>query len=380
MEPDPRVREALGALDDGSQGLDSAAVERIARTVAERGPAEIARGRNAIVAKRSAAVFLAAAAAVVLGTLTAGDDAAPVASVTPAPATTPRPPMCATRSVGESARFAPTTGGAAALDLGTRALVTRSPGAVVEIGALSPCELVLALGEGTVTVDARDLGGGTLAVDTPEARVTVRGTRFDVRRSGQVTDVRVEEGIVEVAASGSTIELRAGERVRATADTLERDAPAWESATSAVPPPDASEEALPPAERRPALDAESLATRGAAHERTGDLDAARADYRAAMTMRGLAAEAACLSLARLELGAGRHTAARAALRTHRARFARGSLAVEAAWLAVQVERAADQPDAARVIAERLVRDHGGTAQARAARSWLSSENDREDER
>ena len=393
MEPDPRIRRALRALADEDPELGRVSTERIAREVAERGPAEVARGRNAILAKRSAVVLFAAAAAVVLGTLATREEAPRVVSHERLPETSPVAPACATRAVETTAGFVAAAQGGTVLDLGTRAVVRASAGTTVEVGALEPCELVIALHEGSVSIEARDLGGGTLAVRTPEARVTVRGTRFDVHRRGDATDVTVREGVVVVAAASSTIELRAGERARASGGTITRsedtesaDGTAADPGEQAARPSsdvasaDTEHAVRPAAHARDALDAEALATRGAARERAGDLAGARADYRAAMTMSGLAAEAACLSLARLELRAGRAAAARSTLRTHRARFAGGSLAVEAAWLAVQVERTAGRSDEARALAEQLVRDHAGTAQARAAQAWLSSGNDREDER
>ena len=73
----------------------------------------------------------------------------------------------------------------------------------------------LLLPSGRVFVDVPKLpSGSTLSVRTPDAEVRVHGTRFQVIRTSQETQVHVAEGVVEVRPEGigrPALTLRAGE-------------------------------------------------------------------------------------------------------------------------------------------------------------------------
>ncbi len=89
------------------------------------------------------------------------------------------------------------------------------------------------LTSGQVMVSVPKLGRGSLVVNTPNARVTVHGTRFSVEvrpasaASSVETRVAVSEGIVSVASDGHEVFLRPGARwssVAAPAQLAEPDA------------------------------------------------------------------------------------------------------------------------------------------------------------
>lgn len=119
----------------------------------------------------------------------------------------------------------------------------------------------LLLARGTVDVEVPRLAQPVeFAVDTPDARVVVHGTRFQVHvdpgaAPGAVTQVAVTRGIVSVQAGSKEVWLRAGERWPAAAAPAQPEvAP---DATAPLEPelqpaPAAEEEegAAPPAKRR----------------------------------------------------------------------------------------------------------------------------------
>lgn len=79
-------------------------------------------------------------------------------------------------------------------------------------------------------------GGAGFRIDGPDARVTVRGTRFGVRADGTPTTVYVVEGAVDVAARNSATRLTARQMlaVGGSAKPLEDEALRW-IATNEVP-------------------------------------------------------------------------------------------------------------------------------------------------
>jgi ferric-dicitrate binding protein FerR (iron transport regulator) len=85
----------------------------------------------------------------------------------------------------------------------------------------------LVLPSGRVSVDVPKLpAGASLSVWTPEAKVRVRGTRFQVMRTERTTQVTVSAGVVEVAPEGGgrpLHTLRAGESLTVPAAELYRD-------------------------------------------------------------------------------------------------------------------------------------------------------------
>lgn len=92
--------------------------------------------------------------------------------------------------------------GVAVGELPSGARVTLERGAV-RIDRASTSEERLLLERGAVSLEVPHLGAGrTLSVDTPEAQVRVRGTRFHVSRDELGTTVSVAEGEVEVRPEG----------------------------------------------------------------------------------------------------------------------------------------------------------------------------------
>lgn len=383
MEPDLHIRSKLQALEDEEGGeLSQDAHRRVARAVGEHGPGAVARGRSERMARRSAGLFLAAGAAVFVMSAITGEETSEQRPLEAMPQTLPAAaaPACATRALPAGAAFAPQPSGAARLDLGARGEVVTTTGTLVHIETLSRCSLVLALEEGSVSVHARDLGGGELAVRTADALIAVRGTRFAVRRAEGGTSVEVAEGVVAVLVGGvERAQVGAGQTARVEEDRLTLGE--QETAAAHVPSPSPRPAPLdrprrPREPREPRLGAEDLSVRGAQRERAGDLEGARQDYATAARLGGVAGEAAMLSLARLELRLGRIARARQALRMHEARFRRGQLGLEAAWIGVQVESRAGDRREARRLARFLVEQHPGTSQAAAAERWLEQEERR----
>lgn len=107
---------------------------------------------------------------------------------------------------GESKSAILDTGARIRLDTGTIRLAPTSEG-----------KQSLVLRSGRVTVEVPKLPPGkTLSVVTPDAEVRVHGTRFQVTRTAQETQVYVQEGVVEVLPEGSgraSQTVRAGESV-----------------------------------------------------------------------------------------------------------------------------------------------------------------------
>ncbi len=87
----------------------------------------------------------------------------------------------------------------------------------LRLAVASQASQTLVMPLGRVFVEVPKLPpGSTLSVRTPDAEVRVHGTRFQVVRTEKETQVRVEEGVVEVrpAGLGRPVELvRAGESV-----------------------------------------------------------------------------------------------------------------------------------------------------------------------
>ena len=114
----------------------------------------------------------------------------------------------------------------------------------------NPNEDWLDLEQGLVTLQVSKLPPGLgFSVQTPDARVTVHGTRFSVRVTarpplGTVTFVAVSEGRVAVDSHGRTVLLGPGERWSSETETTEQDEPRHASVGNA-PPPVSGPEAKP---------------------------------------------------------------------------------------------------------------------------------------
>jgi tetratricopeptide (TPR) repeat protein len=121
---------------------------------------------------------------------------------------------------------------------GARVAVEGGPsGARVQLVTSRTQTRELKLERGRVVLDVDPLAvGAELAVLTPEARVTVHGTRFLVESSAAGTTVAVDRGRVRVGRRAQTIEVVAGQRL----------APGTPGVTTLLPEDTARLEALEP--------------------------------------------------------------------------------------------------------------------------------------
>jgi hypothetical protein len=151
-----------------------------------------------------------------------------------------------------------------------------------------------------------------------------------------------------------------------------RPAPRVPSPTPKIPEP---AEPVAPEVRDP-VEAPSLGRLLAQAEklrRAGDITGAREAFRKAGQYPDRDARNAWVGLARLELGQGRISATRAALREYHRRGG-GVLEPEALWIGVRAEEKAGNTNEAKRLAEELVRDHEDTPQGEAAQRWLERED------
>jgi len=154
----------------------------------ERAACQAARGCRRRVFARRVAPFAATAAMAAVIALVMG--------VTAGRRHTPGPRLVEAGGVLDD------TAGVAVGELPSGARVTLERGAVRVDRATSSEERLL-LERGAVSLEVPHLGAGrTLSVDTPEAQVRVRGTRFHVIRDELGTTVSVTEGEVEVRPEG----------------------------------------------------------------------------------------------------------------------------------------------------------------------------------
>jgi hypothetical protein len=105
------------------------------------------------------------------------------------------------RRLAPGARLHATAGAeTAVLGSGTR---IRLDAGAVKLAMASKGEERLYLETGRASLDVPRLApGSALSVRTPEAEVRVHGTRFQVTRTGQETQIQVTEGVVEVRPEG----------------------------------------------------------------------------------------------------------------------------------------------------------------------------------
>ena len=153
-----------------------------------RAAAQAARGRRRRVLAHRAAPFAATAAAAAVVALVMG--------VTAGRNHKPAPRLV------EAGLVLDDSAGASLGQLPSGARLTLERGAVRCVRATADEER-LALDRGTVSLEVPHLGAGrTLSVETPDALVRVRGTRFQVARDELGTTVSVTEGEVEVRPEG----------------------------------------------------------------------------------------------------------------------------------------------------------------------------------
>ena len=394
---DDAFRRRVGALAESDpECLDEAARERILARVAAEGPLLARRARRTRVVTAIAIPVLAAAAVAAL--LVGRRDAVREA---PMAASTPVGPACAARVQPVAASFERVQSGQR-LDLGATAFAFASSDSTVRLIDAAPCKTTIELSSGTVTVHAKDLGGGELAVRTKDGEVSVHGTVFAVTETGDSLSVEVVEGRVLVAHKAERVVIGAGERLLASELGVARGSLGGERAKQlrafvvapevvgfdTLRPPDFEKEprkpsagpSLPrvkqgiepvelPSTEGPETD---LLAQAELARRGQDFTRARELYGQAAQTGGATGEAALVALARMELGLGQSSAALDATRRRRERFGQGTLGPEALWIEVRSYRLAGDQERARVLAKDLVRTWPSSPQARAAEQWLSS--------
>lgn len=398
---DERFRRRIGELarsDEASLGDE--ARERIVRRVVAEGPALARRARHARAARVVVAPLLAAAAVVALFVLHRAHTEPPAAVA----ASNAGSPACAARGVdvGAKAGFVRDQSGQK-LDLGATAFARASSDSDVRLVEASPCRTILELATGTVSVHAKDLGGGELVVRTRDGDVSVHGTIFAVTETGESLAVEVVEGHVLVGHRSDKLMVDGGERVLASDLGVARGALAPDRARElkaslgaptvvgfdaleqvdsakgarrAAAPVAGGGQAKPEAEavELPADETgdTDLLAQAELSRRGHDYARARELYRQAAQGSGATAEAAWVALARMELGLGRASAALEATKRRRERFGQGTLGPEAAWIEVRSYKLEGDKERARALAKDLVRTWPSSPQARAADQWLSS--------
>lgn len=391
MNPNDRLRERLRAFDPATpEDLNAEQRADIARIVRKQGPAIVARARRQASAVRMAGAGIAlAAAATLISVLPWSRSQDRSASVVVAPAAQP----ACTKDANSAPMFGADGQGRETLEFG-RARAVAEPDSEVSLAEFAPCHTTFVLTRGTLTVHARDLGGGELKVRVNQQEVLVRGTLFRVESRASSLRVAVEHGRVTVHGQGrvlSTVAAAQAVVIDAQGAELSSLSPQEAEALRASTNPDvsvASEREPEPEptkavaeprkvqahEAKHAQDAtpEALFDQAETRWRKGDKKAARALYRRVGTSGSQIAETAWLRLARLELAQGEAKAALAALAARKKRTGSDELAAEAAWLEVEALGAAGRYKEAEDAARRLMRVFPKSPQASAAQRMLAT--------
>lgn len=384
----------------GNDALGSAAIDRLADRIAADGPRVIRRAKFVRTAVRVGPVVALILFALIWGTRPGPPPAAPALADS-------------TRACERWSPISTSAISSGRIDLGHLGEGRSSEEARIDLRVAERCRTVLHLAQGSVAIHAKDLGGGTLIVETPQGRARVVGTIFSVSQRGEVFAVEVVEGTVEVEAHEEQILLRAGERTalaegrlktRAMTETERealligvRDGLAQADESEALfdgaeldAPSESPETARPRvrpnrrnAERKTKVDdhapavsppptsesAEQLVAR-AAQLKTKAPDAARALYLRAGSMSGPTAEAAWIALARLELSRARPASAVDALNDRQRRFPSGGMVLEAAGIELEALHALGKSEAVRRLAREIVDRWPDSQQAKKAESLL----------
>jgi transmembrane sensor len=248
-------------------------LREIERRLEERGARRRARRRAAVVAIPVSLSFAALAVAYFMG-VDSGKTRAVVA-----------PPVAVLKSgaTGDAAT-APERGGAVfeVVDsrvLGDGTVLELSRGAHVELRAESVKRVEIAQSEGRVRYRVTPQGGRPFVVVARGVLVQVKGTVFVVAVDGGKVSVKVERGLVHVAAKSGDVELGVGDELNTSAD----EGTQVEGPADAAPPPDpvprpraSRGEGTSTGAAGAAASVGALLDRADAERRSGDLDSAAA--------------------------------------------------------------------------------------------------------
>lgn len=404
MERDEQLRRSVAkALASEPVAFNELARERIARAVQAQGPALASPKRR----RRSFAVYAWAGG----GLAATAVCAALWVRLPQSAVSTQDSRLCAQRTNATGPILHTRQGGELELDFPIAALARATVGTTVDVISADRCDIKLRLTQGDLLVHARDLGGGSLTVVTPQGQVQVRGTVFSVHVDKERMHVEVAHGKVQVDGvpqqqHGLLVQTGQGVQTNKRGFALNELTPDRIAAIRlALSSPDAPAKVSPPpltvqvdvtAEDHPKLqpeaarpsparvrlspkvavapsvpvlrerllDAESL-------RRAGHLNEARKLFREVGKEQGATAEAAWLGLARLELDARDGKAAKGALAVHSRRFPRGLLDAEALWIGVRADRLRGDLVSARTTARALIKQSPSSPQAQAAKAFLS---------
>jgi hypothetical protein len=393
MNPNDLMRARFRELDPAREAeLSDEQRAEIARRIRSEGPTLIRRARQHAMWRRVGSAGLAAAAAAVVIALYPSVRTPERSTVAVVPPTIL--PACAKDAAMPMSTFTSEQDGRQVLELG-RARAVAEADSVITIASLRPCEAVFALTKGTLTVHARDLGGGELKVLAGEQQIVVRGTLFRVEAQAGRVRVAVEHGRVTVqrgASTVATLEAAKAARVDGREAELSRLSPeemetlraavmseparaAGHAATEPARDDDKHERrtrSRPEAKAAPSQSAEELFAQAEALWRKGEKKAARILYRKAGRSETPIAETAWLRLSRLELEQDDAQRALSALAGYKQQLRSKELGAEAAWLEVEALSLAGRYRESEHAAERLVRQYPTSPQASAARRLLQT--------
>jgi hypothetical protein len=192
--------------------------------------------------------------------------------------------------------------------------------------------VVLVLEDGSVSCHvAPRHGRPPFVVQAGDVRVTVKGTRFTVTRTGANVGVAVESGVVQVTGGGTSVDLTAGESWPPPAPivTATATAPPASATATASAPPRAS------ASVRSAPDAQARFEAAETLEAT-DPEAALTTYAALAKGSGPWAENALFAQGRLLFERGRKPDAQRVLREYVTRYPSGPNVADARAILTQI--------------------------------------------
>lgn len=388
------AREGFEAFDPAQVGgLSDAQRDAIARMVVAQGPALVRQANTQrMLAKVAFGSSLAAAAALVFMLRSREPETQPAVAA-----------MAVGAACGADAAPTPITHeghDSSTIEIGSDIVAIAPRDTQVSIVQAAPCVTQLALRDGTLTVRARNLRGGSVLVDTLHGQIRAEGAFMRIATLASSTSVSVVEGEVVMRSAAGAEKVVAGRSIKVNREGVERaalseqerknvlgafDAPAEASAQPAedtgtkttvavrnprLRPTQPSPQKVKP-EPEPTLSATDLLAQADALWRKGDYAASRQAFRTAAKDPGTIGEAAWVRLARLELSAGSSEQALSALKARKSRGGKGTLGAEALWLEAQALERMGRSAEARATAQTLLRDYPTSPQAAAAKRLVA---------
>ena len=218
-----RAPRGSGPVSEARRDERLAAMKRLQRSVVRERRALSSRARWIVAAAALALAVAIAAVGILRSTAPIADQAAEsvrlraVAGIVEVRRSGHRDIVGAdTRLLAPGETVETGAGAVASLFLPSGATFSMTERARLQVERRAPAHEGVRLAMGRIDVHVPKLpSGGTFVVESTDATVTVRGTRFAVVVEGAprpVTRVEVSEGVVAVASRGKTVELRSGDR------------------------------------------------------------------------------------------------------------------------------------------------------------------------